>query len=60
MEGFKALSKGNPNMNSLVAVGCTTSFLVCVGQPAFVDACACMCVLYMRMCMYLCARTAQI
>lgn len=28
LEGFKALSNGNPNMNSLVAVGSTTSFLV--------------------------------
>lgn len=28
LEGFKSLAAGNPNMNSLVAVGCTTSFMV--------------------------------
>ncbi|KAL6749213.1 hypothetical protein V8C86DRAFT_1048190 [Haematococcus lacustris] len=27
-EGWRSLLAGNPNMNSLVAVGCTTSFLV--------------------------------
>ncbi len=32
-EGFRSLAMGSPNMNSLVAVGCTTSFLVRCPTP---------------------------
>ena len=28
VEGFRSLAAGNPNMNSLVAIGCSTSFSV--------------------------------
>ncbi len=48
-EGFRSLAAGTPNMNSLVAMGCTTSFLVsevsismCMHVGVAQFACVCM------------------